>query len=234
MTIDGDHDLDGLRRVGRAVAEARDAMLAAVAPGVSTAELDAVGRDVLRAHGARSAPQLAYGFPGATCVSVSDEAAHGVPSLWRRLREGDLVNVDVSAELDGYWADTGASAPVGRVAPQARRLVEATRLADIGRAVQRRARRHGFSVIANLASHGVGRFLHEPPQVPNVEGLADDTVLWDGLVLAIEPLLTTGAGHVVEAGDGWTVRTPDGSLVAQFEHTMVVTHGRPLVLTAAA
>jgi methionyl aminopeptidase len=249
VTIDGDHDLDGLRRVGRAVAEARDAMLAAVAPGVSTAELDAVGRDVLRAHGARSAPQLAYGFPGATCVSVNDEAAHGVPSFWRRLREGDLVNVDVSAELDGYWADTGASAPVGRVAPQAHRLVDATRLAqgdatraaqagrrlrDIGRAVERRARRHGFTVIANLASHGVGRFLHEPPQVPNVEALADDTVLWDGLVLAIEPLLTTGAGHVVEAGDGWTVRTPDGSLVAQFEHTVVVTHGRPLVLTAAA
>src|SRR5918996_741559 len=185
MTIDGDGDLDGLRRAGRAVAEARDAMLAAVAPWVTTAELDAIGRDVLRAHGARSAPQLAVGFPAATCVSVNDEAAHGIPSRWRRLREGDLVNVDVSAELDGYWADTGASAAVGRVSPVARRLLDATRLAQrdataaaragrplrhIGRAAQRRAHRHGLRVIANLCGHGVGGFLPEPPSVPSVGG----------------------------------------------------------------
>ncbi|MGH9234298.1 MAG: M24 family metallopeptidase, partial [Acidimicrobiales bacterium] len=127
MTIDGDDDLQGLRRAGRAVAEARDAMLAAAEPGVTTADLDAVGRSVLRAHGARSAPQLAVGFPAATCVSLNDEAAHGIPSPTRVLRAGDLVNVDVSAELDGYWADTGASAPVGAVAPVAARLLAATR-----------------------------------------------------------------------------------------------------------
>lgn len=249
MTIDHDDDLEGLRRVGRAVAEARDAMLAAVAPGVTTGALDAVGRQVLRAHGARSAPQLAVGFPATTCVSVNDEAAHGVPSPLRRLHEGDLVNVDVSAELDGYWADTGASAPVGRVTRQAGRLLEATRLAQrdamdaaragrplrhIGRAVQRRARRHGFAVVANLSGHGVGAFLHEAPSVPSVEDPADRTTLWEGLVLAIEPFLSTGATYAVEGDDGWTLRTPDGSLAAQFEHTVVVTSGRPLVLTEPA
>jgi methionyl aminopeptidase len=248
MTTEDEGDLEGLRRVGRAVAEARDAMLAAVAPGVATGELDAIGRDVLRSHGARSAPRLAYGFPGATCISVNDEAAHGIPSGLRRLRAGDLVNVDVSAELDGYWADTGASAPVGEVAPRAAQLLEATRLAQrdamavaragrplrhIGRAVQRRARRHGFTVVANLCGHGVGRGIHEEPSVPGVEDPSDKTILWEGLVLAIEPFLSDGGRYAVQGADGWTLRTSDGSLVAQFEHTIVVTSGEPLVLTAS-
>jgi methionyl aminopeptidase len=247
MTIDHEDDLEGLRRAGRAVAEARDAMLAAVAPGVSTAELDAVGREVLKRHGAKPAPPT-VGFPAATCVSLNDEAAHGIPSPFRRLRAGDLVNVDVSAHVDGYFADTGASAPVGSVDPIARRLLQATKAANtdavsaaragrplrhIGRAVQRQARRSGFSVIANLCGHGTGRDLWEPPQVPGVEDPSDDTVLWEGLVLAIEPFLATGATYAEEAADGWTLRTP-GHLSAQFEHTVVVTNGAPLVLTASS
>jgi methionyl aminopeptidase len=207
-----------------------------------------IGRDVLRRHGARSAPQLAVGFPGTTCISVNDEAAHGIPSGFRTLDDGDIVNVDVSAELDGYWADTGASAPVGKVDVVGRRLIDATRLAqkdamnaaragrplrNIGRAVQRRARSHGFSVITNLCGHGVGASLHEPPSVPSVDDPQDTTVLWEGLVLAIEPFLSTGATYAFESGDGWTLRTPDGSLSAQFEHTVVVTKGKPLVLTAS-
>jgi methionyl aminopeptidase len=249
MTIEDDDDLDGLARAGRAVAEAREAMLAAVAPGVTTAELDSVAGAVLRAHGARSAPRLAYGFPGTTCISLNDEAAHGIPSATRVLRDGDLVNVDVSAELDGYWADTGASAPVGAVMTTATRLLGATRRAQrdameaaragrplrhIGRAVERRARQHGFTVVANLCGHGVGRGIHEPPQVPGVEDRRDRTVLREGLVLAIEPFLSTGADHAVGDADGWTLRTPDASLVAQFEHTVVVTHGPPRVVTLAS
>lgn len=248
MTIEDDDDLVGLRRVGRAVAEARDAMLAAVTPGISTAELDRVGSDVLAAHGARSAPQLAVNFPAATCISINDEAAHGIPSPTRRLKTGDLVNVDVSAELDGYWADTGASAPVGEVTDEAARLMDACRRAQadamaaaiagqplrhIGRAVQRRAHRSGFTVIANLCGHGVGGFLHEAPSVPSVEIPSDPTVLWEGLVLAIEPFLATGARMAVEGRDGWTLHTSDGSLAAQYEHTVVVTDGAPLVLTAS-
>jgi len=245
MTVDQDEDLAGLQLAGRAVAEARDAMLAAAQPGVSTAELDAVGREVLDRYGARPAPPT-VGFPAATCVSVNHEAAHGIPSSERILDDGDLVNVDVSAELHGYWADTGASGPVGRVAHVGRRLLDATKLANrdalaaarageplrhIGRAVERRAHRHGFSVIQNLNGHGTGRNLWEQPSVPGYEDPRDRTRLWEGLVLAIEPFLSTGATWADEAGDGWTLVTP-GHLTAQFEHTVVVTDGAPLVLTA--
>jgi methionyl aminopeptidase len=246
MTIDDIDDLAGLELAGRAVAEARDAMLAAVVPGISTGDLDDIGRDVLRRHGARSAPRLAYSFPGTTCISVNDEAAHGIPSHERILHDGDLVNIDVSAELDGYWADTGASTAVGTVLPAVHHLLDATRAARdeaiaaasageplrmIGRAVERRARRSQLTVIANLAGHGVGGHIHEEPSVPNVEHRRDRTKLWEGLVIAIEPFLSTGADHVIEDDDGWTLRTPDGSLPAQFEHTVVITSGAPLVLT---
>ena len=189
---------------------------------------------------------MTYRFPGSTCISVNDEAAHGIPSLKRQLRDGDLVNLDVSAELDGYFSDTGVSVGVGRVSPVASRLLDATRLAqrdamnaaqpgarlrDLGRAVQRRARRHGFRVIANLNGHGIGRGLHEAPSVPSIDN-GQRTVLREGLVLAVEPFLSVSADHVIDDEDGWTLRTADGSLVAQFEHSMVVTKEGPLVLTA--
>jgi methionyl aminopeptidase len=248
MTIDGEDDLRGLRLAGRAVADARDAVLREVRPGVTTLDLDAIARDVLRAHGARSAPNLAYDFPGHACISVNEQVAHGIPSD-RVLRDGDLVNVDVSAELDGYWADTGASASVGTPTSEVRHLLDATRgarrdavaaaragrpLRHIGRAVQTRAHRHGFRVVANLCGHGVGRFIHEEPSVPGVEDPRDRTRLWEGLVLAIEPFLSISATHAIESGDGWTLCTNDGSLAAQFEHTVVVTTGKPIVLTASA
>jgi methionyl aminopeptidase len=245
MTIDSDEDLEGLLRAGRVVAEARDAMVAAVKPGVTTGELDSIGRETFRRHGARSAPRVTYNFPGSTCVSVNDEAAHGIPSFARHLREGDLVNIDVSAELDGYFSDTGVSTPVGVVPAIAQRLLDATRLAqrdamstartgnrlrDIGKTVESHARRHGFRVIRNLYGHGVGRGLHEDPSVPSFDD-HQRMVLHEGMVLAVEPFLSVSASFVVDDSDGWTLRTSDGSLVAQFEHTMVVTSGAPLVLT---
>lgn len=245
MTIDGVDELEGLKRAGRAVAEARDQMLASVTTGISTQELDEIGREVLRRHGARSAPQLAYNFPGTTCISVNDELAHGIPSS-RRLKDGDLINIDVSAELDGYWADSGASAPVGVVAPRLQQLLDATRraqaeamdearagrpLSGIGKVVERRAKRHGFFVIKNLCGHGVGRHIHEDPQVSSVYDPRDRTQLWEGLVITIEPFLTTRATRAVDSGDGWTLRTPDGSLGAQFEHTLVITKGAPIIVT---
>ncbi len=246
MTIDNQEELDALTRAGRVVAEARQAMVAAVSPGTTTGELDAVGREVFRRHGARSAPRVTYGFPGSTCISVNDQAAHGVPSLRRQLHAGDLVNLDVSAELDGYFSDTGISVAVGEVSPVASRLLEATKLAqldamdaaqpgarlrDLGRAVQKRARRHGFCVIKNLNGHGIGRGLHEAPSVPSVDN-GEKMVLREGLVLAIEPFLSVSASYVVDGDDGWTLRTADGSLVAQFEHSIVVTGDGPVVLTA--
>jgi methionyl aminopeptidase len=246
VTIDKQEELDALLRAGRVVAEARRAMVGAVTAGVTTGELDALGREVFRRHGARSAPRVTYRFPGSTCISVNDEAAHGVPSLTRQLRNGDLVNIDVSAELDGYFSDTGISVAVGEVSPIASRLLEATkqaqrdamnaaqpgaRMRDLGRAVQRRARRHGFCVIKNLNGHGIGRGLHEDPAVPSVDD-GRRMILREGLVLAIEPFLSVSAEHVVDGADGWTLKTADGSLVAQFEHSMVVTNEGPLVLTA--
>jgi methionyl aminopeptidase len=246
VTVEGEHDIVGLKRVGAVVAEARDVMGRHATPGVTTAELDALGREILARHGARSAPGLAYGFPGTTCISVNDELAHGIPSQHKRLLEGDLVNIDVSAELDGYWADSGASFAVGNIAPRLHALLHATRsalhdamlearsgqpLRNIGRAVERRARRTGFRVVRNICGHGVGRHIHEPPSVSNTFDARDRTRLWEGLVITIEPFLTTKATSVIEGDDGWTLRTPDGSLGAQFEHTLVVTKGAPLVVT---
>jgi methionyl aminopeptidase len=246
MTIKEAGELEALRRIGAVVAEARDTMGRAVAPGISTLELDAIGRQVLERHGARSAPQLAYDFPAATCISVNDELAHGIPSAKKILREGDLVNIDVSAELDGLWADTGASFAVGRVSARDQKLLWTSKqalhdamglaragnaLRDIGRAVERRAKKAGLQVVRNLCGHGVGRFIHEPPSVPNTAAECDRTRLWEGLVITIEPFVTTGARSYEEDDDGWTLRTPDGSRGAQFEHTMVITKGAPIVLT---
>lgn len=246
MSINDEQDVEGLKRVGAIVAAARDAMGAHVAPGVTTAELDAIGEKILQRHGARSAPRLAYGFPGVTCISVNDRIAHGIPSRKCLLRAGDLVNIDVSAELDGYWADTGASFPVGAVSTQADALLRATRqaledgmsqaragapLRNIGRAVERRAKQCGFKVIRNLCGHGVGRNIHEEPNVPNTYHRMDRTVLQAGLVITIEPFLTLGATMAVEDDDGWTLRSNDGSLGAQFEHTLIVTGNGPIVVT---
>jgi methionyl aminopeptidase len=246
MSINDEQDVEGLKRVGAAVAAARDAMGAHVAPGITTAELDVIGKKILERYGARSAPQLAYGFPGVTCISVNDRLAHGIPSRECVLGAGDLVNIDVSAELDGYWADTGASFPVGAVSAQANALLRATRLAledgmsqaragaplrNIGRAVERRAKQCGFQVIRNLCGHGVGRNIHEEPRVPNTFHRQDRAVLRAGLVITIEPFLTIGAAMAVQDADGWTLRSCDGSLGAQFEHTLIVTDSGPIVVT---
>jgi methionyl aminopeptidase len=246
MTIETQAELDALRRVGAVVARARDLMLAAVQPGVTTAELDAIGRAVLEEAGARSAPRLAYRFPAWTCISVNDELAHGIPCVRRSLRAGDLVNVDVSAELDGWWADTGASIGVGDIRPQLQHLLRSTQAAQqagmdaarageplrlIGRAVERHARRSGYRVVADLCGHGIGRHIHEQPDVANIEDPRERRRLKEGMVLTVEPFLTPGRGDLVTAADGWTLRTRDGAPGAQFEHTFVVTRGAPIVLT---
>lgn len=246
MTIATPQDMDGLRRAGAAVAEARDTMLAAVKPGVTTLELDLIGKAVLDRHGAQSAPKLAYNFPGYTCISVNADLAHGIPSAAVVLKEGDLVNVDVSAELNGYWSDTGASAAVGVVSKRLQELLAVTRKAQweammaaragmptniIGKTISAMARRHDFRVIANLTGHGIGRSIHEPPEILNTYNKRDTRPLREGLVITIEPFLTIGDREIVEAEDGWTLRSAKGSLGAQFEHTFIVQRGEPVVLT---
>ncbi len=247
MSIENESDLRGILRVGRVVAEALRAARSAARPGVTTAELDHRIEKLLRTQGARPAPALCYNFPGAACISVNDAVAHGIPANQGTLREGDLVNVDVSAELGGYFADTGHSFVVGRDLHKRRRLCRAARLAllqavhsaraggrlnSIGGAIESTAHRYGYRVIRNLCSHGVGRALHEEPtEIPGYYDRTDRRVLREGQVITIEPFVSESAQWVTEDADGWTLRTPDGSLAAQHEFTLVITRGRPIVAT---
>lgn len=249
MTIGNSRDLDGLTAVGRVVAEVLARMLEALEPGMTTADLDRFGAGLLADAGARSAPQLCYDFPGATCISINEEAAHGIPGP-RVIRPGDVVNVDVSAELGGYFADTGGTRVVPPASPRKTRLCQATRAAldsalgqiragaplnGIGRAVQQVARANRFRIIRNLAGHGVGRSLHEAPgSIPGYFEPRDRRVLREGMVIAVEPFLSTRSTLAEEADDGWTLLTAPGNFSAQFEHTLVVTRGDPIILTTAA
>ncbi|MCL7714981.1 type I methionyl aminopeptidase [Stenotrophomonas mori] len=246
MTIDSQSDIDGLRRVGRLVAQVREAMLAAARPGMTTAELDRVGERLLADQGAQPAPRLTYGFPGITCISVNEEAAHGVPGE-RVLAAGDVLNVDVSAELGGYFADTGGTRVLPEAAPRDLRLCHAARSALdnalkvaragqplnlIGAAIEQTARRFGFRVIENLGSHGVGRALHEEPEhIPGYYDPQDTRRLHDGMVITIEPFLSTRSRRVEEGDDGWTLLGTPGNRSAQYEHTLIVTRGEPIVVT---
>ena len=246
MSIETPEELAGLRATGRVVAEALRAMRRAVRPGVTTGELDMIAARIFRRAGARSAPRLTYGFPGATCISVNDEAVHGIPGR-RRLRAGDLVSLDVAAELGGFYADACITVGVGRARPATNRLAAAARHAlaqglaaaragepqsVIGAAVERAVTARGYAVCSELMGHGIGRGLHEAPDVPSVYDAALTDRLTDGLVLTIEPIVSTGSGAVRPGRDGWTVRTADGTLSAHEEHTVVITAGAPLVLTA--
>lgn len=248
MTIETEQDLNALREVGRIVATTLKHMLARVEPGMTTLELDHIGRDLLAQEGAQSAPQVTYDFPGYTCISINEEAAHGIPGA-RVIQAGDVVNIDVSAEKNGYFADTGGTCIVPPGNPVKEKLLRATRQAlkdaanaaradqpmnGIGRAIQKVARKTGFKTIKNLSGHGVGRGLHEAPrEIHNYFEPRDRRLLREGMVLAVEPFLSTRARWVDELDDGWTLAAPPGNFSAQFEHTLVVTRGRPILLTVA-
>ena len=246
MSIESDLDLAGMREAGRITSEALDTLQAQVAAGVTTADLDAIAAAFLRTHDARSAPALVYGFPGTVLISVNDEIVHGIPGK-RRLREGDLVSIDVTIEKDGFVADAARSVIVGSGSRTARSLVEVVnaslrkalavaragaKVNTIGRAVQDEVHRRGFRVVRGLCGHGVGRTIHEEPQVPNVYDRFLKDVLTEGLVLTIEPMITAGSPHPVQDDDGWTIRTRDGSLAAHCEHTLIITRSEPLIVAA--
>lgn len=247
MTITNAAELDGLQAVGRIVANTLQAMARAMELGMTTRELDAIGRRLLETEGARSAPEVTYGFPGATCISVNEEIAHGIPGD-RVLVAGDLVNIDVSAEKDGYFADTGASFPLGPVGPEVSRLCRDGRramqigvsevrhgraLAGIGNAIGRFATRRGYSLIRNLASHGVGRALHEEPEEIATWPNRDRRQIHRGLVLTVEPFLSLG-GRFATGRDGWTLHAEPRALAVQYEHTVVATDRGALVVTRPA
>lgn len=249
MTITHDDELQGLKAVGRIVARTLRDMAAAMEPGMTTAELDGIGRALLEAEGATPAPEAAYGFPGATCISVNEEIAHGIPGP-RPIRAGDLVNIDVSASRDGFFADTGASFRVPPARPALDRLCRDGRratavgiaqvgsgrpLAGIGQAIGRFASARGYTLIRNLASHGTGRALHEAPEeVATWPTRGDRRWIHRGLVLTVEPFLSLGGRWAAGAADGWTLTSAPPAPVVQFEHTVVATDRGAIVVTLPA
>lgn len=245
MTIRNESERHGMAAVGRLVGEALRTMAAAVEPGVTTGALDDVGAAFLRAQGAESAPQAIYNFPGFCCISVNDEVVHGVPGA-RKLAEGDLVKLDVTARLDGYIADAAVTVPVGEVTAEHRALCDAARaafdkamalvrpgqrVADVGRAIDAEVRGRGFAVVREVAGHGVGRTIHEPPDVLNFFNPHQRDRFEDGQVVAIEPIITMSHTRLVEDPDGWTLRTKNGVFAAHYEHTVLVTPAGPQLLT---
>ena len=246
MTANSENDIKGLKAIGHLCAKVLRKMMQAVRPGITTGELDDIGRGLLEAEGAHSAPIVTYNYPGTTCISVSPVIAHGIPGKYA-LKAGDLIHIDVSAELDGYFADTGASLWVLNRTSEIHKLLEATKatlnkainvahagspLNGIGKTVQQEAKRRGYNIIPELTGHGIGRGLHEAPsEVWNFYNSHDHRILKNGLVIAIEPFLTTGQGRIKQERDGWSLRTADNAIAAQFEHTIIVTKNEPIILT---
>ena len=250
MSIHTPEELAAMRESGRVVRLMLEAMKSAAHSGVTTEELDDIGGDLMRKHGAVSGPTTVYQFPGVSCISVNDEIVHGIPSN-RRLRNGDLLKLDVTISKDGFMADAAETVVVGppttessignRLAACARRAFHEAmqvaraghRVRDIGRVVEREVSASGFHVIRDLCGHGIGRTIHEKPSIPNWPDPSASEMLTEGLVITVEPIIASRSGKSVLAKDGWTVRTADRGLAAHYEHTIVITQNEPMLLTAA-
>jgi methionyl aminopeptidase len=247
MSIRSQKEFEKLRVIGRIVRQALDKTAAAVRPGITTGELDEIGARVLALNGAESAPPKVYGFPGALCISINEEAIHGIPGA-RVVRPGDLVKLDLVAEKDGFYADAAVTIRAGEVSVTADALARCVKRAfylalqsaragnrvhEIGRVVERETRSSGFQVMRDLCGHGVGRTIHEPPSVPNYHEPRLRARLSEGLVITIEPIISAGNAEGVLGRDKWTIRTADRSLSAHYEHTVVITRHEPILLTAA-
>jgi methionyl aminopeptidase len=247
MSITIEAELVGMQQASEAVAYTLKEMTNYARPGMTTKQLDDFGGKILSGFGAKSAPQLAYHFPGWTCISVNNEFCHGIPSDKRILEEGDLVNIDVSAELNGFWSDNGGSFVLGADINKHQKLVDASRqilkkaigqikggvlVSDIGYLIEAEARKHGYKVIKNLTGHGIGRSLHEEPgEIANYKDRFNKTRFKKNAVVAIETFISTSSTYAETLGDGWTMVGNRGGFMAQHEHTIVVTDGLPLILT---
>lgn len=240
-------ELEKMRGAGRLVGEVLTALAAKVAPGVSTADLDQIAERMIADAGGIPAFKGYHGYPATICSSVNEEVIHGIPSKSRVLREGDVISIDVGASLAGYFGDSAITVPVGTVSEEAATLLRVTeeslykaievvrpggRVSDIGHAVQQHVEAYGFSVVREFVGHGIGKQMHEEPQVPNYGDPGRGPRLAEGMVLAIEPMVNAGKPAVKVLSDGWTAVTKDKRLSAHFEHTVAVTAGEPWILTA--
>jgi methionyl aminopeptidase len=238
-------DFEGLKEIGRICAAIRNELVKNTKPGITTKELDEMAKELFDKEGAVSAPNGVYDFPGYTCISVNEEVAHGIPGD-RVIQEGDVVNIDVSGSKNGYFADTGISIVVGagdellknmcQVAKEAfeegiKKAIPGSKKSRIGKVVYQTARKRGFTVIKNLTGHGIGRSIHESPEyIFNYFETEGDELLKEGMVIAVEPFISTLEEEVFEKGDGWTYIT-EKSFVAQYEHTMILTKDGPIIIT---
>jgi methionyl aminopeptidase len=247
MSITREAEYIGMKKVSEAVALTLREMVDYIKPGMTTKQLDEYGKRLLTKFGAKSAPYLSYRFPGWTCISINKEFCHGIPSDKKHIEEGDLLNIDVSAELDGYWSDNGASFVIGKDFNNHQRLVETsknilrkaisnikggTRIADIGYLIETEAKKCGYKVIKNLTGHGIGRSLHEEPsEIANYRDRFNVRRFKKNSVVAIETFISTDSTIAVTLSDGWTMVGNKGGYMAQHEHTIVVTDGKPIILT---
>lgn len=247
MSITNEEDLIGMQKVSEAVAYTLKEMRNYAKPGITTEQLDNYGATILSDFGAKSAPLLTYRFPGYTCISVNNEFCHGIPSEKRILQEGDLVNIDVSAELNGFWSDNGGSFVIGEDHNQHQKLIDASkqilhkaihnikggvRIADIGHLIETEAKKRGYKVIKNLTGHGTGKSLHEEPaEIANYRDPFNLTRFRKNSVVAIETFIATHSTYAETLSDGWTMVGNKGGFMAQHEHTIIVTDNKPVILT---
>ncbi len=246
IVLKSPREIELMRQGGRILAGVVEMLGELVRPGLSTLEIDEEVEAFITRRGARPAFKGYRGFPATVCVSINEEIVHGIPSAHRRLKEGDIVGLDLGCIVEGYYADCAVTVPIGEVPPAVQKLLDVTReslelalaecrpgrrLGDVSHTVQRHVEAHGLSVVRAFVGHGIGRALHEDPQVPNFGEPGRGPVLRPGMVLAIEPMVTMGSWEVKILDDGWTAVTQDGSLAAHFEHTVAVTENGPDVLT---
>jgi methionyl aminopeptidase len=236
-----------MRRAGHILSEVMQRLRTTVKAGMTTLEIDADVEEFIRSKGARPAFKGYRGFPATVCISINEEVVHGIPSAQRHVKEGDIVGLDLGCIVEGYYADCAFTLAVGEVPSRVQELLDVTReslelgivecrpgrrLSDVSHAIQTHVERHGFSVVRAFVGHGIGRALHEEPQVPNFGDPGRGPQLRPGMVLALEPMVTMGSWEVRILDDGWTAVTKDGSLAAHFEHTIAVTESGPEVLTS--
>ena len=248
ITLKSSHEIDLMRRAGKITAAARALAGEMVRPGVTTQEIDHAVEHFIRKEGAVPSFLGLYGYPASCCVSVNDEIIHGIPGK-RVLQEGDIVSVDVGAFIGGYHGDCAATFACGKISPEAQRLIDVTRqsffegianaregkrLYDISAAVQSYVEAQGFSIVREFVGHGIGKKMHEPPEIPNYGHPGRGPRLLRGMTIAVEPMVNAGSSFIKQMPDGWTVKTLDGKWAAHYENSLLITDGEPEILTAPA